>query len=130
MSLRETINSTTLGDRLLLILLIFISLSGIFFIKEVLPKPEDVSVEINGKPTYRYPLDADRLLYVEGPYGHLTVEVKNKEVRVVNATCPNKLCEHQGWITRGAIICLPNRISVIVGGSWDSGDKSVDAITG
>lgn len=130
MSLRETISTTTVWDRILLITLISISLSGLVFIKEVLPQPEDVSIEVNGKLTYRYPLASDRLLYVEGPYGHLTVEVKDKKVRVFDATCPNKLCEHQGWLTRGAIICLPNRISVIVGGSWDSGDKTVDAITG
>lgn len=130
MSLKKSVSSTTLCDRALLAVLIIVSLAGIIFVEEILPKTEDVSIEIEGKVRYRYLLDTDRTLTVESSYGRLTVEVKDKRVRVFDASCPNKLCEHQGWITSGAIICLPSRIAVIVGGSWNSQDKTVDAITG
>ncbi|HYA31560.1 MAG TPA: hypothetical protein VED67_02290, partial [Thermodesulfovibrionales bacterium] len=60
MSLRETINGTTIADRILFICLIAVSLVGLVFIKEVLPRSGDVTIEIQGKHAYRYPLDEDR----------------------------------------------------------------------
>ncbi|MEK7308210.1 MAG: NusG domain II-containing protein [Nitrospirota bacterium] len=42
------------------------------------------------------------------------------------APCPANLCVHQGWIERGSIICLPNKVFVTVG---DKEDKEYDAVT-
>ena len=130
MSLRQTINTTTLGDRLLLIFLLIASFAGIVFIRDVLPNPGGVIIEVEGKTTHRYLLEQDRTVRVESPYGHLTVEIRDKKVRVIQASCQNKLCEHQGWITSGAIICLPARISVSVGAPDKPGGGRTDAITG
>ncbi|MCL4475623.1 MAG: NusG domain II-containing protein [Nitrospirae bacterium] len=130
MSLKETVNGTTLGDRILFILLLIVSFIGIFFMKEVLPQPRDVTIEVEGKLTHRYPLDTDRRVEVGSPFGHLTLEIKDRKARVTGASCPNKLCELQGWISRGVIICLPGRITVTVGGSEEPKDRKVDAITG
>jgi hypothetical protein len=49
-------------------------------------------------------------------------------VRVKEAHCPNLICVKEGWISRGAIVCLPNRIVVLVGGG--KARKDVDAVTG
>lgn len=130
LSLRETINGTTITDRLLLVILLIASLTGIVFIKDVLPKGAEVSIEVDGKDKYRYALDTDRVIDVKGDYGNLTVEIKNKKVRVSGASCSNKLCERQGWVDAGAIICLPNRISIIVGGGQKSKGRTLDAVTG
>ncbi len=130
MSLRETINGTTPGDRILLLLLLCASIAGIFFIKEVLPRSQWVIIEVEGKATYRYPLQSDRKVNVEGASGRLTVEIRNGKVRVVNPTCPNRLCERQGWIIRGVILCLPARIYIIVGEPGRPEDRKVDAVSG
>jgi len=130
LNLRKTIDSTTIGDRILLTFLLLVSFVSIIFIREVLPKTRDVIVEVKGEVRYRYPIDTNRLVRIEGPYGHLSVEIKDRRVRVIDASCPNKLCERQGWITRGIIICLPNRITVIVGSPDGAEDRAVDAITG
>ncbi|MCL5022400.1 MAG: NusG domain II-containing protein [Nitrospirae bacterium] len=130
MSLRETINGTTRADRLLFVLLVLFSLCGLVFIKEVLPQSREVKIEVEGKLAYRYPLDTERVVDITSPSGRLTVEIKDGRVRVTHATCPNKLCEHQGWIRAGAIICLPGRISVLVGGFGGGEDDNVDAVTG
>ncbi len=106
------------------------SLVGIFFIKEVFPRGRDVTIEVDGKIGYRYPLDSDRTVKIAGAHGRLTVEIKDHKVRVVDASCPNRLCERQGWISRGAIVCLPGRISVLVGSPEKSNNRSVDATTG
>ncbi len=130
MSLKETINGTTPGDRILFVLLLMVSFVGILFMKDVLPQQRDVTIEIEGKLTHRYPLDTDRKVLVGGPYGHLTLEIKDKKARVTGASCPNKLCELQGWISRGVIICMPARITITVGGPGGSEDRKIDAITG
>lgn len=130
MSLRETLRDTTAADRVLFLLLIGCSLLALVYMEELLPRHSDVRVEVEGRLAFRYLLDRDRVIQVTGPQGHLTVEVRNKKVRVVDASCPNKLCEHQGWVQNGTIICIPGRIAVIVGGPADPGDRPVDAITG
>ncbi len=130
MNLKETVNGTTLGDRLLFILLLLVSFTGIIFIKDVLPQSRDVTIEAEGKLTHRYPLDTDRRVEVGSPRGRFTVEIKDRKVRVTEASCPNKLCELQGWISRGVIICLPAGITVTVGGTEEQKDRKVDAITG
>jgi hypothetical protein len=130
LSLREAISGTTPGDRILFIFLVLLSLIGIVFIKEVLPRSGEVTIEVDGKTAYRYPLDADRVVEVKGSSGRLTVEIRNKKVRVVNASCPNRICEVQGWVNSGAIICLPGRISVIIGSPDGTKDRKVDAISG
>jgi hypothetical protein len=130
LSLKETINGTTRGDRTLFIFLLVASLLGILFVKDVLPRGDEVVIEVDGKMQYKYPMEADRRVKVESRYGHLTVEIKSNKVRVVDASCPNKLCEHQGWVSGGAIICLPSRISVLVGTPGKPGKGAVDATTG
>jgi len=114
----------------LLIFLLLASCAGIVFIKNVLPHSGGVIIEVQGKVTHRYVLGQDRTVRVESPYGHLTVEIKGKKVRVIQASCQNKLCEHQGWVSYGVIICLPARISVSVGGPERPGDKRIDATSG
>lgn len=130
MSFRETINGTTCADRLLLTVLLLVSLLGIVFVREVLPHPAEVSIDVEGKKSYRYPLGIDRRVRVESSKGHLTVEIKGERVRVINASCPNRNCELQGWTGRGAIICLPNRISISVGGTGNTDGGKLDAVTG
>jgi hypothetical protein len=130
LSLREAVSGTTPADRILFIFLLVVSFTGIVFMKDVLPQQNDVTIEVEGKLTHRYPLDTDRSVEVRSPYGHLTLEIKDRKARVTGASCPNRLCELQGWTGRGVIICLPARIAITVGGSGEAKDKKVDAITG
>lgn len=54
-------------------------------------------------------------------------EVKDGKIRVTNASCPDKICEKTGFIGSGqTIICVPNRITVVVVGS----DGGADVIVG
>ncbi len=106
------------------------SLAGIFISRAAMPQGGEVVVEINGKKAYAFALDEDRIFAVPGPCGDTVIEIKNKKARVKEAHCPNRLCEKQGWISKGVIVCLPNRIVVSVGGRSANSSKEVDAITG
>ncbi len=106
------------------------SIAGIFISKEAIPQGADVVVDVNGKTAYTFALDKDRTFSVPGPCGETVIEIKDKKVRVKEAHCPNKLCEKQGWVAKGAIVCLPNRIVISVGGKAANSPRDVDAITG
>ena len=130
MNLKSLLNNTTIADRILLFVLILLSLSGIIFIKEVLPEGNTVQIEVNGNPVYLLPIEKDRIVSVKGSLGNTVIEIKNHKVRITESPCDNKLCIQQKWIEKGSIVCLPNRVVVIIGSQADEMNKRVDAITG
>ncbi len=130
MNLRKTINSIGLADWLLMAIFVIIPLAGMVFINSIISSGSDVVIEIEGMDKYRYPLSDDRVVNIKSSHGSLNVEIRGRKVRVTEASCANKLCERQGWLDKGAIICLPNRISITVGGPQEPKDRTVDAITG
>lgn len=129
MSLREIFSGTTIADRVLIALFILLSISGIVFVKEVLPEGGTVQIDVNGQPIYVLPIDKDKIVSVKGPEGETIVEIKDHKVRITDSPCPNKVCINQGWIEYGAIVCIPNRVVITIGNS-DESKKIVDAITG
>lgn len=128
--MKTVIRNTTVADKLLFLFMITASLAGIFISRTAMPQGGEVVVEINGEKAYSFALDEDRIFSVPGPCGDTVVEIKNKRTRVREAHCPNRLCEKQGWTSKGVIVCLPNRIVVSVGGKSANPEKDVDAITG
>jgi len=128
--LKETIKNTTLADRLLFFLLISLSVSGIFISRDALSQGSDVIVEVDGKPAYTLPLNADKRLSIDGPYGPTLIEIEKGKVRVKESHCRNQICVKDGWTSRGAIVCLPNKLVIIVGGSNKYQKQGIDAITG
>lgn len=125
--LKETFKEITIYDWALFVVLILLSLSGLFLVKGLALSGNTASIEVNGKLLYRLSLDEDRTVEVNGPVGITRVEVKDGKIRITDSPCPNKLCVRQGWIERGAIICLPNRVVVTIG---VGGMRGVDAISG
>ncbi|MDH4231277.1 MAG: NusG domain II-containing protein [Nitrospirota bacterium] len=128
--MKETIKNTTLADRLLFLLLISLSVAGIFISRDALSQGSEVVIEVDGKPAYTLPLYEDRLVSVGGSYGDTLIEIKEKKVRVREAHCPNQICVKEGWISKGVIVCLPNKLIIIVGGSKKDEQLGIDAITG
>ncbi len=125
--LRETIKETTIADRLLLTALIVFSLSALLLVRSLSPSGNRVIIEVEGRKAYILSLGEDRIVDVEGPIGTTRVEVRGGKVRVVESPCTYRICIRQGWITKGSIICLPNRVVVTVG---KDGERDIDAISG
>jgi hypothetical protein len=117
----------TPADIFVFILLLALSVSGLLFIKEVMPKGTGVTIDVDGKQAYTLPLQGNSTTNVQGVNGITVVEIINGKVRVKDSDCPGKLCVKQGWIDRGAIVCLPNRVIVRLNNGHDS--SRLDAIT-
>jgi hypothetical protein len=128
LNLKSLFNCTTIADKVLFYLLILLSLSGIIFIKQVIPASRTVSIEVDGRPVYILPIDKNTIVSVDGPEGKTFVEIKDRAVRITESPCRNKLCVHQGWIKKGSIVCLPNRVIVTTGNQENN--KTVDATSG
>lgn len=105
------------------------SVAGIFISREAMSLSPGVLVEINGKALYTLPLTVDKTITVKSTYGDTVIEIRDRKVRVKEAHCPRQICVKQGWVSQGAIICLPNRIVVTVGGGGGP-EKKFDAVTG
>jgi hypothetical protein len=126
--LRTLLDKTTAADRLFFLLLIILSLSGIFFIKEILPESQTVLIDADGKPAYVLPFNEDKTVSVEGSEGKTIVEIRGKKVRIMDSPCRNKICIRQGWVETGGVVCLPNRVVVTIRGHEDN-DRGFDAVT-
>lgn len=66
---------------------------------------------------------------VPGKLGETIVEIDMDRVRIVSSPCPDKDCEHQGWIKRQGqiIVCLPNRVVITI--ETTNPDQDVDAVS-
>jgi hypothetical protein len=125
--LKKALRNMTIADRALFLALVIASFAGLFYTREAVSRNADVVIEVGGKAVYTLTLDTDREVTVEGMHGDAVVEVKDGKVRMKEARCDNHICVKQGWITQGTIVCLPNRIVVIVGAGMK---KEIDAIAG
>ena len=73
-------------------------------------------VSVNGIEVQRIRLSKDGIYELNG--GTNTLEIKDGRAHMIHADCPDKLCTYQGFIDADgqAIICLPNRLTVVVSG--------------
>lgn len=57
-----------------------------------------------------------------------TIEIAEGKLRMLEADCPDGLCVREGWSDSEAkpIVCLPNRVTVILRG----GGTAADGVTG
>ena len=121
--------NVTRADKVLLSICIFLSFSSFAYVKGMMPAGSEVRIEVDGKLKYTLPLNTDKTLEISGVIGKTTIEIKGGKVRIKEAPCPNKLCIHQGWVERGAIVCLPNKVIVTIT-SPSRNKKTPDAVSG
>jgi len=85
------------------------------------------SIYQNGVLLQTVPLNRDGQFTIPSPDGGSnTVTVRNGQIRVEQATCPDKLCVNQGWSDsqNKPIVCLPNGLVI----QPEGGGTDLDAI--
>ena len=77
-----------------------------------------VSVRIDGKAVMELPLSEDAELVLGGGGHTNTLVIRDGKARVVEASCPDRICVRQGAIQYAgeSIVCLPHRLVVTVEG--------------
>lgn len=74
----------------------------------------------------------DEIILIESathPGEYNKIEIKNHDIHMLEASCPDKLCVNQGFAsnTRIPIVCLPNNVTITV--TYSNDEVPVDVIT-
>ena len=84
------------------------------------------SVYINGELYKKMPLSVDDKLVVKSEFGENTIIVKDGVVFIENSDCENKHCQREKISSASrSLVCLPNRLSVIVEGRKNNEEADV-----
>lgn len=101
-----------IADIILVISLVILTLvTSIFIYKKQTSNKIYVEVSINGEITNKYSIDENIEIMLKT--GNVLV-IKDGNVCISNADCPDGLCVKQGTISKAneSIICLPNKLVV------------------
>jgi len=83
--------------------------------------------EYNGKVIEQVSLKKDyNSIEIPGEIGSTEFEIRDGNVTVIKSSCRNHLCENQGGVSSGRIVCAPNKLVANV----SNGIRQVDSITG
>lgn len=80
---------------------------------------------LDGEVIREVPLTEDCEFTVDCETGYNVIAVKNGEICISSADCPDKVCVRTGAISNGAvpIVCLPHRLEIKI----VSGSSEIDA---
>jgi len=102
----------------LLLLLAILLFAGIFWLAVhfLTPAGNTVVVTVDGYTVLTLSLSEDREEVVKTGNGFNTIRIKDGEVSVAEADCPDRLCAKHGAIRNSGetIICLPHKLIVEV----------------
>lgn len=75
-----------------------------------------------------FPLNSNRTIEIEGPFGTTVVVIEDGSVRVSSSPCREKICVKSGPVNRPGrwIACLPNRVIIAITGS---SEQELDGLT-
>jgi hypothetical protein len=119
-----------IADIILVISLVILTLvTSIFIYKKQTSNKIYVEVSINGEITNKYSIDENIEIMLKT--GNALV-IKDGNVCISNADCPDGLCVKQGTISKAneSIICLPNKLVVRIVEDNTSLNKDDDNDTG
>lgn len=91
-------------------------------------KGSNVQLSQNGTIIATYSLFQNQTYTVTTDDGHYnTVEIRNGEIWISDADCPDRLCIKQGHISRNreSIICLPHKLTILVESDTSTGIDTV-----
>jgi hypothetical protein len=92
-------------------------------------KGATATVRVNGKAVLTLDLYRQGHHSIHGPLGATVIETGQGKVRVLESPCAHKICVRMGAASRNGqtILCVPNRVAIIVESGDDSG---VDGVVG
>ena len=117
-------HTTLLRDILLIVALLLIGIVLLFVLRGRSSEGSYVVIMYQNEEKARFSLTSNGVYDIND--GKNRIEILDGKVRMIDADCPDELCIRQGWIGYDgqSIICLPNKITVMVSG----GDSSVDFV--
>jgi len=117
------------GDLILVVVLLLIGAAAFVHNQVVLPKRAPgtkVQIEVEGKVVRELDLARDTApIRFETEHGYNVVEIRDGQVRVLEADCPDLICVHTGWRRHvgQVIVCMPHYFVVRITGDEGTLDE-------
>lgn len=113
----------------LLLLVGVLFLAGIAGSFLIMKQPNGSVVEIvqDNQVLYRFDLDQaeNQTIEVEYEGRNNTIEIRNHQIRMAEAECPDHTCVQMGWLDSAVpIVCLPNHLVI----QFKEGNNGLDSI--
>jgi len=116
-------------DKILIVIVVVISLFGMYLVKEKALNYNKKYVEIivDGNEHSKYVLDdkIDKEIKVEVDEGYNIIHIHDGQVIVEESNCDNQLCVRKGVIEEPGelIVCLPHKVVVQITGTHEDLDS-------
>ena len=102
-------------DAALLVILLAVGALLFFFFRINRAEGGTAVVRVSGETYGSYDLHTDQEIEIQGTNGGTNLlQIRDGKASVIQASCPDLLCVHQGTVSRQgeSIICLPNEVVV------------------
>lgn len=100
----------------ILIFVVSLIISGAFGVNYFVNTKNVDSIEIymDNKLYKTYDINDKEEIKIKSKEGYNIVKIHDKGVEIIEASCPDKVCIHQGFITKSSesIVCLPNKVHI------------------
>lgn len=110
------ISKKSRNDIILILVLLLVSLTALLVFSLTRSTGGYAVVIINGVESASYPLDTDTEIKLSSGNNFNTLKIKDRYAFISDASCPDKLCIHQGKVKYNgeSIVCLPNKTTVLI----------------
>ena len=100
----------------ILIFVVSLIIAGAFGVNYFVNTKNVDSIEIymDNKLYKTYDINDKEEIKIKSKEGYNIVKIHDKGVEIIEASCPDKVCIHQGFITEASesIVCLPNKVHI------------------
>lgn len=75
---------------------------------------DSIEIYMDNKLYKTYDINDKEEIKIKSKEGYNIVKIHDKGVEIIEASCPDKVCIHQGFITKASesIVCLPNKVHI------------------
>lgn len=107
----------------ILIFIILIVIAVTFGINQLINAKDGEKIEIyvDNKLYKTYDIDDEDEIKIESNEGYNVIKIHDHGVEIDEASCPDKVCVHEGFITKPSesIVCLPNKVHIKIVSNQD-----------
>ena len=75
---------------------------------------KQIEIYVDNELYKTYDIDDEDKIKIESEEGYNVVKIHNHGAQITEASCPDKVCIHEGFITKPSesIVCLPNKVHI------------------
>lgn len=114
-----------------LIIVVLVAILSFYVVNLIVNSKKGTSVEVyvDNKLYKTIDINDEVEFKIKGKNGYNIVRVHDKGVEMVEASCPDKVCVHTGFINKPSqsIVCIPNKVTIKI--KTDKKDSHEDIIS-